>query len=144
MALRGSISRSIAATVRASSFRTPTTRILRSCLGLPVTASRHPRRRLSSIPARLSGELGCVQLLLPLQALDAAPRLTSSLSLSMRACCQFSRGNPLSKHMNWKMSFFVFASIYANKPHQVEKMGDSMDANGTLDAGEGDLVSSHC
>ncbi|RZR71779.1 hypothetical protein BHM03_00007247, partial [Ensete ventricosum] len=41
---------------------------------------------LNTVLRRSLGELRCVQLLLPLQAVAATPRLTSHLSVSARAC----------------------------------------------------------
>ncbi|RWW29522.1 hypothetical protein BHE74_00006255 [Ensete ventricosum] len=89
MAWRGSISRSLLAAARSSPPRRP------SRLFPPPPSV--PRRRLSSAPSRLFprrslGELGCVQLLLPLRVVATSPCLTSHLSASVRACCELSQG----------------------------------------------------
>ncbi|XP_064941011.1 uncharacterized protein LOC103969474 isoform X2 [Musa acuminata AAA Group] len=89
MAWRGSVSRSLLAAAR-SSPRRPTPALPRLRPPSP-TAPRLPRRRTSSASARSLGELRCVQLLLPLQAVAATPRLTSHLSVSARACCELSQ-----------------------------------------------------
>ncbi|KAJ8470877.1 hypothetical protein OPV22_025220 [Ensete ventricosum] len=84
MAWRGSISRSLLAAARSSPPRRP------SRLFPPPPSV--PRRRLSSAPSRSLGELGCVQLLLPLRVVATSPCLTSHLSASVRACCELSQG----------------------------------------------------
>ncbi|KAK1418242.1 hypothetical protein QVD17_27385 [Tagetes erecta] len=82
MAWRGSISRAMMSTARASSSRSaPRLR------PPPVTAPRFSTRRLSS--PRTLGELGCAQSLLSL----AGSRLTTShLTVNVRAFCELSHG----------------------------------------------------
>ncbi|THU61196.1 hypothetical protein C4D60_Mb07t20760 [Musa balbisiana] len=109
MAWRGSISRSLLAAGRSSPPRRPS---IPSRLFPPFPSI--PRRRLSSAPSRYFltpgtfisadpfrslnlcprrslGELGCVQLLLPLREVAISPCLTSHLSASVRACCELSQ-----------------------------------------------------
>ncbi|KAI4367590.1 hypothetical protein MLD38_023312 [Melastoma candidum] len=43
-------------------------------------------------PNRSMGELGCTQSLLPLNSAVGVPRLTSYLSVAVRACCELSHG----------------------------------------------------
>ncbi|XP_018680188.1 uncharacterized protein LOC103982185 isoform X1 [Musa acuminata AAA Group] len=90
MAWRGSISRSLLAAARSSSPRSsPAVPRLRS---QPAAAPRLQRRRISFSPPRSLGQLGCAQSFLPLYSVVAAPRLTSHLSVSARACCELSQG----------------------------------------------------
>ncbi|CAL9211069.1 unnamed protein product, partial [Musa hybrid cultivar] len=59
----------------------------------PVTfISADPLRSLNLCPRRSLGELGCVQLLLPLRVVVISPCLTSHLSASVGACCELSQG----------------------------------------------------
>ncbi|XP_030523330.1 uncharacterized protein LOC115735981 isoform X2 [Rhodamnia argentea] len=87
----GSLSRSLISSARASAspFRSspPLSRPLRPP---PVASPRLQSRRLSfAAPSRLMGELGCTQSLLPLHC---TPRLTSHLSVDVRACCELYHG----------------------------------------------------
>ncbi|WOL07817.1 hypothetical protein Cni_G16566 [Canna indica] len=90
MAWRGSVSRSLLAAARSSASRsTPAVPRLRT----PTAAApRIQRRRPSFASPRSLGELGCTQSFLPLYSVVAAPRLTSHLSVSARACCELSQG----------------------------------------------------
>uniref|UniRef100_A0A804JTI2 Uncharacterized protein n=1 Tax=Musa acuminata subsp. malaccensis TaxID=214687 RepID=A0A804JTI2_MUSAM len=87
MAWRGSISRSLLAAARSSPPRRPSIPFR-----LFPPSPSVPRRRLSSAPSRSLGELGCVQLLIPLRVVAISPCLTSHLSASVRACCELSQG----------------------------------------------------
>ncbi|KAI3445927.1 hypothetical protein Pfo_002592 [Paulownia fortunei] len=93
MAWRGSLSRSLMSTARASAFRSST----------PLSTPRLPRppsssssrlnsRRLSFSNPRTLGELGCAQSLMPLHSMVAGARLTSHLAINLRACCELSHG----------------------------------------------------
>ncbi|KAL3814283.1 hypothetical protein ACJIZ3_015551 [Penstemon smallii] len=90
MAFRGSFSRSLISTVRASTFRSSPS-ISAPRLRPPPTfsAPRPQPRRLSFSNPRNLGELGCAQSLMPLQSMTA---LTSHLAVSVRACCELSNG----------------------------------------------------
>ncbi|XP_057449577.1 protein NONRESPONDING TO OXYLIPINS 2, mitochondrial-like [Lotus japonicus] len=86
MALRsGSLSRSLLSAAR--------TIPRRSSIPRPSIRSHllHPRRPLVTVP-RTMGILGCTQSLLPLHSADAAARLTSHISVELRACCELSQG----------------------------------------------------
>ncbi|KAI6701439.1 hypothetical protein NL676_015763 [Syzygium grande] len=91
----GSLSRSLMSSARASSspFRSspPPPLLSRPLRPPPVAAPRLQSRRRPSFaaPSRSMGELGCTQSLLPLQC---TPRLTSHLSVAVRACCELSHG----------------------------------------------------
>ncbi|KAJ8513981.1 hypothetical protein OPV22_004415 [Ensete ventricosum] len=90
MAWRGSISRSLLPAARSSSPRSsPAVPRLRS---QPAAAPRLQRRRIAFSLPRSLGQLGCAQSFLPLYSVVAAPRLTSHLSVSARACCELSQG----------------------------------------------------
>ncbi|RVW49673.1 hypothetical protein CK203_076694 [Vitis vinifera] len=90
MAWRGSLSRSLMSTARASSLRSsPAAPRVRPP---PLAAPRLQTRRLSFTNPRNLGELGCVQSLLPLHNVMASPRLTSHLSVDVRACCELFHG----------------------------------------------------
>ncbi|KAI3413119.1 uncharacterized protein J3R85_016480 [Psidium guajava] len=87
----GSLSRSLISSARASSspFRSspPLSRPLRPP---PAASPRLQSRRLYfAAPSRSMGELGCTQSLLPLHC---TPRLTSHLSVAVRACCELYHG----------------------------------------------------
>ncbi|KAL3538833.1 hypothetical protein ACH5RR_002199 [Cinchona calisaya] len=90
-ALRGSLSRSLFSTARASTFRSsPSLPRLR-----PPSLSATPRlcpRRFSFPNPRTMGELGGVQSLMPLYSTAAGARLTSHLTANLRACCELSHG----------------------------------------------------
>ncbi|XP_059652954.1 uncharacterized protein LOC132300043 isoform X2 [Cornus florida] len=87
MAWRGSLSRSFISTARASTIRSsPPLPRLRPP---PLAAPRLQPRRLSFANPRNLGELGCAQSLLPLHG---AVRLTSHLTVNVRACCELSHG----------------------------------------------------
>ncbi|KAJ0961051.1 hypothetical protein J5N97_000952 [Dioscorea zingiberensis] len=92
MAWRGSISRSLLAAARSpsASLRHPSAapRVRRAIHSGPSI----PRRLAPLAPPRSFGRLGCVQSLLPLHSAAAAARLTSHLSISVRACCELSQG----------------------------------------------------
>ncbi|WOK99614.1 hypothetical protein Cni_G08326 [Canna indica] len=90
MAWRGSISRSILAAARSSSPRSPPS--VPSLRSPPASGPRLQRRRPSFSSPRSLGELGCAHSFLPLYSVVAAPRLTSHLSASARACCELSQG----------------------------------------------------
>ncbi|GAV71846.1 hypothetical protein CFOL_v3_15335 [Cephalotus follicularis] len=81
----GSLSRSLA---RAPSLRSPPR------LRPPPTASTSSasRRRFSFSPSRNLGELGCAQSFLPLHSVVGTARLTSHLTVNIRACCELSHG----------------------------------------------------
>ncbi|XP_076901654.1 uncharacterized protein LOC143556123 [Bidens hawaiensis] len=81
MAWRGSISRALMTAARPSSFRsTPRLR------PPPVSATRFSSRHLAY--PRMLGELGCAQSLIPI----AGARLTSHLTVNVRAFCELSNG----------------------------------------------------
>ncbi|XP_024958852.1 uncharacterized protein LOC112499813 isoform X1 [Cynara cardunculus var. scolymus] len=85
MAWRGSISRALMSTARTSSFRS--TAPLPRLRPPPISAPRLHSRRLGN--PRTLGELGCAQSLLPLAA---GVRLTSHLTVNVRAFCELSHG----------------------------------------------------
>ncbi|KAG6432964.1 hypothetical protein SASPL_104560 [Salvia splendens] len=92
MAWRGSLSRSLVSTARASAFRSSPplsapTRLLPS----PIVAPRLRPRRFSFSNPRTLGELGCAHSLLPLSSM-AGVHLTSHLALNVRAFCELSHG----------------------------------------------------
>ncbi|XP_021892261.1 uncharacterized protein LOC110810401 isoform X2 [Carica papaya] len=86
----GSASRSFAS----AAARSPSLRPQASALPRyrpPPSAS--PRRRFSSFsPSRNLGELGCIQSFLPLHSVVATSRLTSHLTVNVRAFCELSHG----------------------------------------------------
>ncbi|KAL6957586.1 hypothetical protein U1Q18_041888 [Sarracenia purpurea var. burkii] len=90
MAWRGSLSRSVMSTARASTIRTspPLSRLRPP----PLAAPRLQPRRLSFANPRNLGELSCMQSLLPLHSVVAGIRLTSHLAVHARACCELSHG----------------------------------------------------
>ncbi|KAI7755383.1 hypothetical protein M8C21_013979 [Ambrosia artemisiifolia] len=83
MAWRGSISRTIMSAARSSSSprSTPSLPRLR-----PPSSSRFTTRRLAN--PRMLGELGCAHSLMTL----AGSRMTSHLTLNVRAFCELSHG----------------------------------------------------
>ncbi|XP_039038094.1 uncharacterized protein LOC120175567 isoform X2 [Hibiscus syriacus] len=86
----GSFSRSVISAARAPSLRsTPPLPRLR-----PPTSSapRLQSRRLSYAPTRNLGELGCFQSFLPLNSMVPTARLTSHMTVKVRACCELSHG----------------------------------------------------
>ncbi|XP_016508947.1 uncharacterized protein LOC107826474 [Nicotiana tabacum] len=84
MAWRGSITRSLA---RVSTSRSsPALNRVRTP---PISAPRSHTRRFSFAAPRTFGALGCTQSLLPLVA---GTRLTSHLTVNMRACCELYHG----------------------------------------------------
>ncbi|XP_071935604.1 uncharacterized protein [Coffea arabica] len=89
-AWRGSISRSLLSTARASTFRSaPAVPRVRP----PTLSSLRLRpRRLSFAHPRTTGELGCAQSLMPLCNVTAGAQLTSHLTANLRACCELSHG----------------------------------------------------
>ncbi|XP_076951297.1 uncharacterized protein LOC143624583 isoform X1 [Bidens hawaiensis] len=84
MAWRGSISRTLMSAARPSSFRS--TAPLPRLRPPPVSATRFSSRRLGN--PRMLGELGCAQSLIPI----AGARLTSHLTVNVRAFCELSNG----------------------------------------------------
>ncbi|CAK9181145.1 unnamed protein product [Ilex paraguariensis] len=87
MAWRGSLSRSLISTARASTLRSsPALPRLRPP---PLSAPRLHTRRRSFTNPRTMGELGCAQSLMPLYSVVAQGRL---LSVNVRACCELSHG----------------------------------------------------
>ncbi|XP_047976952.1 uncharacterized protein LOC125219118 isoform X1 [Salvia hispanica] len=87
MAWRGSLSRSLMSTARASASRSsPPLR------PPPVSSSRLNSRRLSFSNPSTLGELGCAQSLLSLHTTVAGTRLTSRLADNVRAFCELSHG----------------------------------------------------
>ncbi|KAL8553386.1 hypothetical protein ACS0TY_001894 [Phlomoides rotata] len=90
MALRGSLSRSLMSTARASTFRSSPSLSAPSRLPhSPPSAPRLQRRRLSFSNPRTLGELGCAQSLMPLYSMVA---LTSHLAVNERAFCELFQG----------------------------------------------------
>ncbi|KAA8545808.1 hypothetical protein F0562_020741 [Nyssa sinensis] len=88
MAWRGSFSRSLISTARASTTRSsPSLSRLRP----PLAAPRIQPRRFSFANPRNLGELGCAQSLLPF-SMVAGARLTSHITVNARACCELSHG----------------------------------------------------
>ncbi|XP_071729950.1 uncharacterized protein [Rutidosis leptorrhynchoides] len=83
MAWRGSVSRALMSTARSSFRSSPPLPRLRPP---PISVSRLHSRRLGN--PRTLGELGCAQSLLPL----AGARMTSHLTLNVRAFCELSHG----------------------------------------------------
>ncbi|XP_051145414.1 uncharacterized protein LOC127261213 [Andrographis paniculata] len=81
MAWRGSVCRSFVSTARASVLRSTPRRVTPP----PLAA---PRRIVFSNPRTL-GVLGCAQSMLPL---NSGIRLTSYLTVNVRACCELSQG----------------------------------------------------
>ncbi|KAH6767082.1 caspase-6 protein [Perilla frutescens var. hirtella] len=90
MAWRGSISRSLISTARASAFRSSPPLISAPTRLRPSTinASRLRPRRLTFSNPRTLGELACVQSLMPLNSMAA----TSHLAINVRAFCELSHG----------------------------------------------------
>ncbi|KAI3448145.1 hypothetical protein Pfo_004810 [Paulownia fortunei] len=106
MAWRGSLSRSLMSTARASAFRSspslsaPFASVL---LHSPALAS-NPAASPSPTPGPkfqilcfqpligTLGELGCAQSLMPLHSVVAGVRLTSHLAVNVRACCELFHG----------------------------------------------------
>ncbi|KAG6406625.1 hypothetical protein SASPL_134231 [Salvia splendens] len=90
MAWRGSLSRSLMSTARASASRSsPPLATLRPP---PVSSSRLNSRRFSFSNPSTLGELGCAQSLLSLHRTVAGTRLTSRLADNVRAFCELSHG----------------------------------------------------
>ncbi|XP_055815929.1 uncharacterized protein LOC129885611 isoform X1 [Solanum dulcamara] len=90
MAWRGSVTRSLISTARASTSRSsPTINRVRTP---PISAPRSNTRRFSFTSTRTLGALGCTQSLLPLHNMVAGTRLTSHLSVNVRACCELYHG----------------------------------------------------
>ncbi|XP_038996084.1 uncharacterized protein LOC120120518 isoform X2 [Hibiscus syriacus] len=86
----GSLSRSVMSAVRAPPLRTPPP--LPRLRPSTSSAPRLQSRRLSFAPYRNLGELGCVQSFLPLHSLVSTARLSSHLTVKVRACCELSHG----------------------------------------------------
>ncbi|KAL0384273.1 UNVERIFIED_CONTAM: hypothetical protein Sradi_2821600 [Sesamum radiatum] len=93
MAWRGSLSRSLISTSRASAFRSSAPLSAPRPLRPPsVSSSRVNPRRLSFSNPRTLGELGCIQSVMPLHTMLAGARLTSHLAVNVRAFCELSHG----------------------------------------------------
>ncbi|XP_047342451.1 uncharacterized protein LOC124945956 [Impatiens glandulifera] len=87
MAWRGSISRSLISTARATTFRSsPAAPRLRPP---PLSAPRLQSRRSSFANPRKLGELGCTQSLMPLYA---GATMTARLDVNLRAFCELYNG----------------------------------------------------
>ncbi|KAK6253476.1 hypothetical protein QUC31_015196 [Theobroma cacao] len=86
----GSLSRTVMSAARAPSLRTPPP--LPRLRPPTSSAPRLQSRRPSLAPSRNFGELGCVQSFLPLHSMVATARLTSHLTVNVRACCELSHG----------------------------------------------------
>ncbi|XP_004511878.1 protein NONRESPONDING TO OXYLIPINS 2, mitochondrial-like [Cicer arietinum] len=86
----GSLSRSIFSASRTIPTRSSPS-LQRSSSSLLRSHLLHPRRPLVTVPRTL-GILGCTQSLMPLHNADAAARLTSHISVELRACCELSQG----------------------------------------------------
>ncbi|KAK8529850.1 hypothetical protein V6N13_102743 [Hibiscus sabdariffa] len=86
----GSFSRSVFSAGRAPSFRSPPP--LPRLSPRTSSAPRLQSRRLSFVPSRNLGELGCFQSLLPLNSVVPAARLTSHLTVNVRAFCELTHG----------------------------------------------------
>ncbi|XP_022763468.1 uncharacterized protein LOC111308993 isoform X2 [Durio zibethinus] len=86
----GSLSRSVMSAARAPSLRTspPLPRLRPPASSAPRLQSR----RLSFVPSRNLAELGCFQSFLPLHSVVPTARLTSHLTVNLRACCELSHG----------------------------------------------------
>ncbi|GLT47340.1 hypothetical protein SLA2020_246360 [Shorea laevis] len=86
----GSLSRSVMSAARSPLLRSPppVPRIRPSPSAIP----RRQSRRLSFAPSRNLGELGCLQSFLPLQSVVPTARLTSHLTVNVRAFCELSNG----------------------------------------------------
>ncbi|WRX15056.1 hypothetical protein QQP08_007543 [Theobroma cacao] len=82
----GSLSRTVMSAARAPSLRTPPP--LPRLRPPTSSAPRLQSRRPSLAPSRNFGELGCVQSFLPLHSMVATARLTSHLTVNVRACCE--------------------------------------------------------
>ncbi|GAB4852844.1 hypothetical protein Ancab_017040 [Ancistrocladus abbreviatus] len=92
MAWRCGMSRSLVSASQLSSIRSvPPIPRLRPP---PVSDPRLHHRRYTFAPSRNLGELGCTQSFLPLHSYIymAVPRLTSHLSVDVRACCELFHG----------------------------------------------------
>ncbi|XP_018809400.2 uncharacterized protein LOC108982466 isoform X2 [Juglans regia] len=114
----GSLSRSLLTTVRSSSrSSSPPLPRLRPP---PLTPPRVQSRRLSfASPApRNLGELGCTQSLLPLGNVLATTRLTSHLSVNVRAFCELSHAfqSCCSNTLEY-LILYVFPSSYETWRH---------------------------
>ncbi|XP_057788194.1 uncharacterized protein LOC131005309 isoform X3 [Salvia miltiorrhiza] len=93
MAWRGSLSRSLMSTARASASRSsPPLSTLRTLRSPPVSSTRLNSRRLSFSNPSTLGELGCAQSLLSLHRTVAGARSTSHLADNVRAFCELSHG----------------------------------------------------
>ncbi|XP_041013804.1 uncharacterized protein LOC121257018 isoform X2 [Juglans microcarpa x Juglans regia] len=88
----GSLSRSLLTTAKSSSRSSspPLPRLRPPPLAPPSVQSRH--LSFASPAPRNLGELGCTQSLLPLGNVLATTRLTSHLSVNVRAFCELSHG----------------------------------------------------
>ncbi|KAK4378477.1 hypothetical protein RND71_000339 [Anisodus tanguticus] len=87
MAWRGSVTRSL---IRASTSRSsPSLNHVRTP---PISAPRANTRRFSFTSPRPLGALGCTQSLLPLHNVVSGTRLTSHLTVNVRACCELYHG----------------------------------------------------
>ncbi|CAN4107766.1 unnamed protein product [Withania somnifera] len=87
MAWRGSFTRSL---IRASTCRSsPSLNRLRTP---PISAPRSNTRRFSFTTPRTLGALGCTHSFLPLHNVVAGTRLTSHLTVNVRACSELYHG----------------------------------------------------
>ncbi|KAG6666131.1 protein NONRESPONDING TO OXYLIPINS 2, mitochondrial-like [Carya illinoinensis] len=88
----GSLSRSLLSTVRSSPIRrsSSSSSSLPGLLRPPVPPRPH-RRPVFSTARTMAGEMGSIQLLVPLHSLAVA-RLTSHISIQARAFCELSQG----------------------------------------------------
>ncbi|CAN6449718.1 unnamed protein product [Victoria cruziana] len=85
-----SVSRSLMAAARSSAARPVA--IPRAGLRPRRPSSVTQSRRFSFSSIRMPVELGCASSLFPLHSAVAASRLTSHVSVSVRACCELSQG----------------------------------------------------
>ncbi|KAA8536249.1 hypothetical protein F0562_028727 [Nyssa sinensis] len=90
MAWRGSLSRSLISTARASTNR-PSQLLSRHCPP-PLASPRIRPRRFSFANPRNLRELGGAQSLMPLYTVVAGTGLTSHLAVDARACCELYHG----------------------------------------------------
>ncbi|XP_054787156.1 uncharacterized protein LOC129293299 isoform X2 [Prosopis cineraria] len=88
----GSLSRSLMSTARASLRPAPSP--LPRLRPPTLTAPRLQARRFSLSASRNLGELGCTQSLFLLHGSMATTCLSSHFTVSARACCELSNGDP--------------------------------------------------
>ncbi|CAN4112139.1 unnamed protein product [Withania somnifera] len=90
MAWRGSVTRSLVSTVRASTSRSSAS--VNRVRTPPISDPRSNARRFSFTTLRTLGALGCTQSFLPLHNVVAGTRLTSHLTVNVRACSELYHG----------------------------------------------------